>query len=245
MSLSKKTKVAMILAGCGVYEGSQCTESVVALIHLSRNNCVVQAFAPNKDQMHAVNHCSGKEHSTNRNVLVESARIARGNVKDIVDCEADNFDALVIPGGFGVAKNLSNFAVTAGAGKSVDKFFIEPEVSKVILDFHSKRKPIGMTCIAPVLVAKLIPGVKITMGSDVECDEFPYAGAVGAVKALGANHVNTEPPCNVACVDEDNLVVTSPAYMYNAAPHEVYDSAGAMVTATLNLVLGIINTDVV
>lgn len=225
-----------MLAGCGVYEGSECTEAIGAIIHLSRNNCTVQAFAPNKDQMHAVNHCTGDEHDTNRNCLVESARLARGNVKDLAECSADAYDALVIPGGFGVAKNLSNFAVTAGAGKGVDDFAIDATVEKVITDFHSKKKPIGLTCIAPVLVAKLVPGVKITMGMDVEGEDFPYAGAVGAVKALGAIHVNTEPPCTTAVVDEDNLVVTSPAYMYNAAPHEVFDSSGSMVAAMLKLV---------
>jgi len=224
-----------MLAGCGVYEGSECTEAVGALIHLSRNNCDVQSFAPNKDQMHAVNHCTGEEHEANRNVLVESARIARGNVKDLAECNADDYDALVVPGGFGVAKNLSNFAVTAGAGKGIDDFTVDSTVEKVITDFHAKKKPIGLTCIAPVLVAKLIPGVKITMGMDVEGDDFPYAGAVGAVKALGANHVNVEPPCGIAVVDEDNLVVTSPAYMYDAAPHEVFDSSGSMVDAMLKL----------
>lgn len=237
-SETKKTNVAMMLAGCGVYEGSECTETIGALIHLSRSNCTVQMFAPNKNQMHAVNHINGEEHTSNRNCLEESGRLARGNVKDLAECRAEDFDALVIPGGFGVAKNLSNFAVTAGAGKGIDDFSVDDTVEQVIKSFHSKKKPIGLTCIAPVLVAKLIPGVKITMGMDEEGEngEFPYAGAVGAVKALGASHVNVEAPCAVAVVDDENLVVTSPAYMYNAAPHEVYDSCGSMVEGLLKLV---------
>ena len=222
-------RVAVILSGSGVYDGTELTEGASSIIHLSRCNADVTIFAPDKPQMHVINHLTGEEmKGETRNVLVESARLARGKVEPLSSCVAANFDALVIPGGFGAAKNLSTFAVD-GLNLSVD-----PDVERVVKDFHKSKKVIGMSCIAPVIAAKLIPGVKITMGKEQESETYPFAGAVAASKAMGAMHVESEPTEAVTCYD--NLVVTSGAYMYQGEPHVIYDSVKAMVDGVLDLV---------
>ena len=138
---------------------SKVTEGVSTLIHLSSHaDTTVQCYAPDKMQMHAINHTNGEEHDTNRNVLVESARIARGAVSPLAALDSSNYSALVIPGGFGAAKNLSSFAVD-GADMTVD-----PDLVTIIDSFRSESKPIGMCCIAPIIAAKTIPNAKLTVG---------------------------------------------------------------------------------
>mmetsp|Transcript_38900 Transcript_38900/g.81363 ORF Transcript_38900/g.81363 Transcript_38900/m.81363 type:complete len:235 (+) Transcript_38900:24-728(+) len=226
-------KVAIVLCGCGVYDGSETTEVVSALIHLSRAGVEVSAFAPNKDQMHVVNHLTGEEETSgeNRNVLVESARIARGNVKALDECNAGDFDALVIPGGFGAAKNLSDYA-SKGADLTVDS-----TLEEIMRKFHTQGKPIGLSCIAPTIAAKVFgsTGCKLTVGSDVESEKYPFAGAAGAIKSLGAQHQTCEP--NEACIDKENKIVSSSAYMYAGLPHEIDDSVRAMVEGVLSLLV--------
>mmetsp|Transcript_29499 Transcript_29499/g.67853 ORF Transcript_29499/g.67853 Transcript_29499/m.67853 type:complete len:230 (-) Transcript_29499:290-979(-) len=223
-------KVALILHGCGVYDGAECTESVSAIVALSRLGASVEMFAPNKPQMHVVNHLTGTPAEGEvRNVLEESARIARGKVKDLSEIDVDGFDAIFFPGGFGVAKNLSNFA-TAGAELEVDT-----QIEQLIGSFLSKKKVLAFSCIAPILAAKVIKNVTLTFGMD-EGDKFPYAGTVGAAKTLGATHVNIPAPCMGTVVDEENLVVTGPAYMYDGEPHEIYDSIGAIVEKMVDMV---------
>lgn len=229
-SSSRGKKVALILSGCGVYDGSETTEVVSALIHLSRAGVEVSAFAPNKEQMHVVNHLTGEEEkSEKRNVLVEAARIARGNIKPLDECNADDFDALVIPGGFGAAKNLSDFA-SKGAEMSVD-----PTLEKIMVKFQTNGKPIGVCCIAPTIAAKVFgkKGCKLTVGSEDESEKYPFAGAAGAIKSLGAHHQKCEP--HEACIDKDNKIVSSSAYMYQGQPHEIDDSVRAMIEGVLSL----------
>lgn len=227
---AKGKKVALILAGCGVYDGSEVTEAVSSLIHLSRAGVEVSMFAPNKDQMHVVNHMTGEEEEgVTRNVLNEAARIARGNVKALDECNVSDFDALIIPGGFGAAKNLSDFA-TKGPDLTVD-----PTLEEIMTKFHAASKPIGVCCIAPTIAAKVFgsTGCKLTVGSDEESDKYPFAGAAGAIKALGGDHQLCEP--HEACIDEEHKVVSSSAYMYAGAPHEVDDSVKAMIDGVISL----------
>ncbi len=132
----------MILSGCGVYDGAEIHESVITLLRLDQRGAHVQCFAPNIAQLHVINHLSGEEMPESRNVLVESARIARGNVKDLREARVEDFDALIIPGGFGSAKNLSNFAVE-GAGCTV-----QPEVLALTEAFAEAGKPVGLICIS-------------------------------------------------------------------------------------------------
>lgn len=141
-------KVAVILSGCGVQDGAEIHESVLTLLRLDQRGVEVQCFAPNIAQHHVINHLTGEEMPESRNVLVESARIARGAIKDIREADADEFDALIIPGGFGAAKNLSNFAVE-GANCSV-----QTELLALAEAFAESGKPVGLICVSPALLPK-------------------------------------------------------------------------------------------
>ncbi|XP_059833151.1 glutamine amidotransferase-like class 1 domain-containing protein 3, mitochondrial [Hypanus sabinus] len=223
-----KKRVAVILSGCGVYDGSEVHESSAVMVHLSRAGAEVQLYAPNVKQMHVVNHLSGQPTEESRNVLVESGRIARGNVKDLAELKINDWDALIIPGGFGVAKNLSNWAVK---GKDCS---VEGTVETAIKKFHATKKPIGLCCISPVLAAKLITGCELTVGFDTECEKWPYAKTAEALKELGCQHVNKH--VNETHIDKKNKLVTTSAFMCNAPIHEVYDGIGEMVKEVLKLV---------
>ncbi|XP_055015307.1 glutamine amidotransferase-like class 1 domain-containing protein 3, mitochondrial isoform X1 [Boleophthalmus pectinirostris] len=227
MSGPMAKRVAVVLSGCGVYDGTEIHEASAVLVHLSRAGAKVQMFAPNMDQMHVVNHCEGKPTEEKRNVLQESARIARGDVIDLAKLDISAFDAAIIPGGFGVAKNLSDWAV-----KSKD-CTIHPEVEKLIKSFHKAGKPLGMCCISPILAIKLLPACEVTVGQDKECERWPYAQTADAVKALGCKHVNKE--VDEAHVDMKNKLVTTCAFMCNAPMHKVFDGVGVMVKETLKL----------
>ena len=232
-SVARAKNVAVVLSGNGVYDGSECTEAIATLVHLSRAGVNVQCFAPNVEQMHAVDHTSGSLHDKTRNVLEESARLARGNIKALSDLSAFNedFNAVVFPGGFGAAKNLSTWAIDG------PKATVQEDVKKVIVDFHASGKPIGACCIAPTLIALALPneGIKMTVGMEEGADgtAWPYAGTATQIKELGVGHV----PCEVGevVVDADHKIVTSPAYMYEGKPHEIFDSVGKMVEGVLML----------
>ena len=212
-------RVAVVLSGCGVYDGAEIHESVSLLLHLSQRGAEYSCFAPDKEQAHVVAHLAGAPaEGEARNVLVESARIARGNIAPLDKLKAADFDALFAPGGFGAAKNLSSFAFD-GAECSVD-----PQFEAVLKDFQQAGKPIGVCCITPAVVAKALPGTTVTIGDD--------ADAAQAIGAMGSKHENR--PVTEACVDEAAGVVTAPAYMYGDAPiHEVHEGIGQMVEQTL------------
>jgi enhancing lycopene biosynthesis protein 2 len=227
-----KMKIAVLLSGSGVYDGSEITESTAVLIHLSRAGCEYECFAPDQDQMHVVNHITGEPmEGETRNVLVESARIARGSVKALGELKVQDFDAIVVPGGFYVAKNLCNLAVK---GKDME---VDPVVDKVLKDFHRAKKHIGLSCIAPVLGAKSLPdGVKITMGME-SGEDFPHSWAIPAAQAMGATHVPVNKPATDAVVDFDNKVVSCVAYMYSGKPHEIYDtSVGNLIDEVVKMI---------
>jgi len=229
VSAALQSKVAVILSGSGVYDGSEVHEASAVLVHLSRGGAEVSMFAPDVAQMHVIDHTKGEPSGETRNVLVESARIARGNVKPVTELNASSFDAVVVPGGFGAAKNLSTFAVDGPDMK------VNTDVEKVLKDFHTAKKPIGLCCIAPVLAAKIFPGCEVTLGSDKEEDgKWPFAGACGGAEAMGAKHVVK----NVTEIhtDEANKIVTTPAYMCGTAPvHEIHDGVGEMIKKVLKL----------
>jgi len=224
-------KVALVLSGCGVYDGSEVHEASACLVHLSRAAATVSMFAPDVKQMHVIDHTKGEPLEQERNVLVESARIARGKIAPLADLKAADFDAVIFPGGFGAAKNLSDFAVKG------PELTLIPDVDRVMAEFHGAAKPIGLCCIAPVLAAKALgsKGVEVTMGSESEeGGKWPYAGATGAAKALGATHVAKD-TADAAHVDAKNKVVTAPAYMCETAVHEIFDGIGKMVEGVLKL----------
>ena len=213
-------KVAVILSGCGVYDGAEIHESVITLLRLGQRGAQVQCFAPDIAQMHVVNHLTGEEMPESRNVLVESARIARGNIKDIREANVEDFDALIVPGGFGAAKNLSNFAVE-GAGCS-----IQPDVLALTEAFAEAGKPVGLICISPALAAKIYgPGVTCTIGND--------ADTAAAMNKMGATHAE----CAVTDIVEDKArkLVSTPAYMLAQSISEAASGINKLVDRVLEL----------
>jgi len=203
-------KVAVILSGCGVYDGAEIHESVITLLRLDQRGAQVQCFAPNIPQLHVIDHLTGEQTSETRNVLVETARIARGQVKDIREADVSEFDALIVPGGFGAAKNLSNFAVEG------DKCTVQPDVLALAEAFAEAGKPVGLMCISPALAAKIYgPGVVCTIGND--------AGTSAAVVKMGGTHEE----CDVHDIVEDvpRKLVTTPAYM---TAQSISDAAGGI-----------------
>uniref|UniRef100_A0A8C4NIU8 Glutamine amidotransferase class 1 domain containing 3 n=1 Tax=Eptatretus burgeri TaxID=7764 RepID=A0A8C4NIU8_EPTBU len=222
-------RVAVVLSGAGVYDGSELHEASAVLVHLSRGGAQVKIFAPDIPQMHVVDHSKGQPvEGETRNVLVESARIARGKIDELKRLSVSEHDAVIFPGGFGAAKNLSSFAVDGPACK------VEPEVERILKEFHDARKPIGLCCIAPVLAAKLLPSVELTVGHESEEGGlWPHAAAAGAVKTMGAKHVPKE--VTEAHVDSHNKVVSTPAFMCETDIHHVFDGIGSLVEAVLRL----------
>jgi enhancing lycopene biosynthesis protein 2 len=189
-------KVAVILSGCGVKDGSEIHESVIALWALSKNNIQYECFAPDKDQYHVINHLTGEVAPEKRNILVESARIARGNVNPLKELNVAGFDGLLIPGGFGAAKNIFTYAFE-GANYKVDS-----EVEKIVKEFHAVEKPIVALCIAPMIVAKVLKA-KLTIGNDSETAKI--------VESVGAKHENAD--FDEIVIDKENKVITTPCYM--------------------------------
>ncbi|XP_060105409.1 glutamine amidotransferase-like class 1 domain-containing protein 3, mitochondrial [Heteronotia binoei] len=220
-------KVAVVLSGCGVYDGSEVHESSAVMVHLSREGAQAELYAPDTDQLHVVNHINGQQTEEKRNVLVESARIARGDVKDLAMLNVKELDALIIPGGFGVAKNLCSWAVD-GKDYTVSKL-----VEDTIKAFHLAKKPIGLCCISPVLAAKILPGCEVTVGYDTKCEKWPNASTAEALKELGCKHVNKN--VNEVHVDMKHKLVTTSAFMCNAPIHTIYDGIGKMVREVLKL----------
>ena len=211
--------ILVILSGCGVYDGSEIHEAVITLVALSSAGATVTCAAPNKAQMHVINHATGAEMSESRNVMVESARISRGNISALSDVNADDFDAVFLPGGFGAAKNLCTFA-TEGPDCSIDS-----DTQRLLRAFHSAGKPVGAVCIAPAVVVKALGDVTVTIGQD--------EGTAAALSAMGGAHAaRSASECHV---DEANKVVTAPAYMLDAPLHEIAEGIQAAVTETLRL----------
>ena len=213
-------KVAVILSGCGVYDGAEIHESVITLLRLDQRGAKVQCFAPDIAQLHVINHLTGEPMPETRNVLVESARIARGEIKDIREARVEDFDALIIPGGFGAAKNLSSFA-TEGAACSV-----QADVLNLAEAFAEAGKPIGLMCISPAIAAKIYgPGVICTIGTD--------ADTAAAVSKMGGTHQE----CEVSEIVEDKArkLVSTPAYMLAQSISEAASGINKMVDRVLEL----------
>ncbi|PLX97180.1 MAG: isoprenoid biosynthesis protein ElbB [Desulfuromonas sp.] len=193
-------KVGVVLCGCGVYDGSEIHEAVITLLALDRAGVEIVCMAPNIPQMHVVNHLTGDVvEGENRNVLVESARIARGAIRDLAEVNANELDAVIIPGGFGAAKNLCDFAV-AGSDCQVN-----PDLSCLVQSMVAAKKPVGALCIAPAPLAKILGEIapEVTIGSD--------AATASALEGMGAKHIDCPVDCCV--VDKQHKLVTSPAYM--------------------------------
>lgn len=191
-------KIGIVLSGCGVYDGSEIHEAVITLLALARRGVDVVCFAPDKSQVDVINHLTGEPMAETRNVLIEAARIVRGDIHPLNQADATDIDALIVPGGFGAAKNLSSFAAH-GADCQID-----PDLKALSQALHAAGKPLGFICISPAMLPKIFDfPLRLTIGTDIDTAEI--------VEDMGGEHV----PCPVddIVVDEDNKIVTTPAYM--------------------------------
>ena len=191
-------KVAIILSGCGVFDGAEIHESVLTLLYLEQAGAQYQCFAPNIEQLHVINHLTGEEQAQTRNVLEEAARIARGEILDLAQLQVDDYDALVLPGGFGAAKNLTDFAVKG------TECSINAHVAAACRGFAEAKKPAAYLCIAPAIIPMIYgTDVQGTIGNDVQTAK--------AFRQMGGDHV--ECPVDDYVFDTENKVLSTPAYM--------------------------------
>ncbi len=212
-------KFAVILSGCGNLDGAEIHESVSTLLAIDRAGATYQCFAPNIEQHDVMDFVNKKPTSEKRNVLHEAARIARGDIKDLNDFNIDDYDALMMPGGFGVAKNLSTYAFE-GANFTVNK-----QLAEVLNNTVKAGKPIGALCIAPLILAKVLNGATVTLGQD--------EATIDVVKQIGANHVKTN-SCEIV-VDDKYKLVTAPCYMLNATIKDVANEAQQVVDKIITM----------
>ena len=203
---TKKIRVGIVLSGSGVYDGTEIHEAVLTLYHLDKLGASVHFFAPDIAQMHVINHqTQTPDASASRSVLAESARIAKGPVTDIREARIEDLDAAIFPGGFGAAKNLSSFA-TQGQDCTVNE-----DVATFIRSMNRAKKPLGFMCIAPVLAAKVLGNVTVTIGQDPD--------TASAISSFNSTHQNAQ--VDDIVLDSEQRVVTTPAYMLGASISEI------------------------
>lgn len=215
-------KIGVVLSGCGVRDGSEIHEAVFALLAIDREGCEAVCMAPDIE-FPVTDHLKMQESGEKRNVLVESARIARGNIRDISTVTAADLDAVIFPGGFGAAKNLCDFAFK-GAGASVN-----PEVSRLLKEMVAAGKPVGVICIAPAMLAAALGkevAPTVTIGTD--------AGTAAEIEKTGARH--QECPVTEFVVDRKNRIVSTPAYMLATRISEVQDGIEKCIKAVIELI---------
>ncbi len=215
------SKIGVVLSGCGVNDGSEIHEAVITMLELDRAGAEMVPMAPNIDQLHVINHATGEEMDDSRNVLIESARISRGNIEDIAGVTSENLDALIFPGGFGVAKNLSDYAM-AGMECSIN-----PDVLRLSKEVHNDGKPIGVICISPAIMAKILAGdTELTIGFDEQ--------TASDIDAMGAKHVLC--PVDEIVVDKEKKVVSTPAYMEAQSIKQAASGIEKLVAEILNMI---------
>jgi enhancing lycopene biosynthesis protein 2 len=215
--MSKK-KFAVVLSGSGVYDGAEIHEATLTMLAIMKQGASYQCFAPDIPQHHVINHLTGEEMDETRNVLVESARIARGDIKPLSEFDGNAYDALIFPGGFGAAKNLSTVAFKGPDAE------VNPEVEKAVRQMLDLGKPIGALCISPAFIAKIIGNhVELTIGSD--------PGTADAILAMGAKHINTSH--GEVVIDKKFKVFTTPCYMLDATIVDIDKGAKNVVRAMM------------
>ena len=218
--------VGVVLAGCGHLDGAEIQESVLTLLALSRAGVAYQCLAPDVNQMHVVNHLKAEPTAETRSVLIEAARIARGKVQSLDDSWVEKLDAVIFPGGFGAAKNYCDWAVKG------DSCSMNPVVQSFMVKFLEARKPIGVICITPVILARALKGKdvhpRLTVGAE--------SGASQSLESFGSRHVVC--PVDDCVVDRENRIVSTPAYMVDARISEVSQGIERLVhevVALMNL----------
>jgi len=214
----EKKKFAIVLSGSGVYDGAEIHEATLTMLAIAKAGATYQCFAPDIKQHHVINHLNGKEMQEERNVLIESARIARGDIKALSEFNAKDYDALIFPGGFGAAKNLSTVAFDGPDAR------VNPEVEKAVKGMLTLKKPIGALCISPAFIAKILgEGVEVTIGSD--------EGTAGAINAMGGKHIQTTH--GEVTIDKKFNVFTTPCYMLDATILDIEEGATNIVNAMM------------
>lgn len=212
-------KIAVVLAGNGVFDGAEIHEATFTLLSIVQDGAAYQCFAPDINQAHVINHITGEEMPETRNVLIESARIARGKIKPLSEYNATDFDAIIFPGGFGAAKNLCTFAFDG-----VD-CIVNSDVEKAIRSTVVAEKPIGALCISPVLIAKVLGDVEVTIGQD--------SGTAEVIETLGGRHIKSTH--GEIVVDDKYKVVTTPCYMLDATIDQIAMGAKNAVRKVLEM----------
>ncbi len=214
-------KIGVLLSGCGVFDGSEIHESVLTLLTLDRAGVETICMAPNMDQLHVINHLTQETTDEKRNVLVESARIARGEIKDLKEIGASDIDALIIPGGLGAVKNLSDFAVKGTEAT------VHPEVKRILEEMAASGKPIGAICIAPATLTKTLSDRKpeVTIGNDLN--------TASAIESMGGQHKESD--VSEIHVDQKNRLVTTPAYMLGPGIKDVAAGIEKLVNQVISM----------
>jgi len=224
-------KVAVILSGSGVYDGSEIHESVISLLELEKAGISYECFAPDLEQHHVVNHLNGEEMKESRNVLVEAARIARGAIKDLSHLDSSKFDGLLMPGGFGVAKNFTKWAFEGPNGSIVQA------VKEIILAFRNSDKAILALCMSPTVIAKAFENsdhhIQLTVGSSSEASPYDIAGISEGMKSIGASPENKA--VHEFRIDPKNKIINTPCYMMEASMLDIQQGISKSVAAFSNL----------
>ena len=212
-------KIAVILSGCGVFDGSEIYESVLTLLRIEQQGREYQCMAPNIEQLHVINHFNGEVATgESRNVLVEAARLARGEILDLALANPDEYDALIIPGGFGAAKNLSDFAIK-GADATVNA-----DVKSFVQAINKAGKPVGLICIAPTMTPLIFgEGAMCTIGNDKDI--------ANTIEAMGGKH--QECSVNGIVIDKERNIISTPAYMLAGSITEAASGINKLVDAVL------------
>jgi enhancing lycopene biosynthesis protein 2 len=211
-------KFAVVLAGCGVFDGAEIHEANLTLLAIAQQGATYDIFAPDINQFHVINHLTHQEMPEKRNVLVESARIARGQIRPLSQFSAASHDALIFPGGFGAAKNLSTVAFDGPNAK------VNPDVEAAVKAMHRAGKPIGALCIAPAVIARILGNVEVTIGND--------PGTASTIEKMGGKHVKSTHGEVVA--DKKNKIFTTPCYMLDATIVDIYLGATNIVSEILS-----------
>ena len=214
-------RVGVLLSGCGVFDGAEIHEAVITLLALDLAGAKAICMAPNAPQAQVINHLTQEETKETRNVLVESARIARGDIQDLAHVKADQLDALIITGGFGAAKNLSSFAFDGPRGS------VHPEVQRLIREMVDQNKPIGAMCIAPAALTMAVDlAPQVTIGKDPD--------TAAALESMGATHKKC--PVHDIVVDNVNRLVTTPAYMLGPGIKDVAEGIEKLVNQVISMI---------
>ncbi len=225
-------KIGVLLAGSGVYDGSEIQEAVFTLLAIDECGAEAVCIAPNEDQYHVLNHLTGAEMAEKRNVMVESARIARGAVGDLANATADDFDALVIPGGFGAAKNLNQWAISGPDGP------IGADVKRLIVEMVKAGKPIAGLCMAPTVIAKALEGeaihASLTVGSTEAASPYDIQGISDGMASIGA--VISMATIEEVIVDHTHKIVTAPGYMMEVSIKQVRENIAMAIGELVKLI---------